>query len=352
MASQPAGSWGAFQPSLIPDVATAQTVAFMCKLVNGATKHPAVQRAARDAVQRFGNEPDSIPGNANLARAAWWFAKYTVNVLPHEQFKQTVAAFPEKKQLLLAPEFVLTQPRPEGDCSAFTMLIAALLKCLGVRCELVTLAVDPREPEVFTHVYPRAVLEDGQRLALDASHGNYPGWEVPAYDVHRKQIWDTSGSPIPDSAAVSSRLHEYVRGLGDDVTTLPDLTGSAAPAVPYVDDSSFLSSLFSTPVASVDTGAGSGFPQGSLVAPAQNSANWAGFATALAKSGMTLAEINAIQPGTVVGANGQILRQATGLAVPVGTGISVGLGTGTGTILLLGGAALFLVFMMMNKSRG
>jgi hypothetical protein len=324
----------------------------MCRLIDGAAKHPAVQAAAREAVQRFGNEPGATPGNANLARAAWWFAKYSVNVLPHEQFKATVAAFPEKKQLLLAPEFVLTQPQPEGDCSAFTMLIAALLKCMGVRCELVTVAVDPREPEVFTHIYPRAILEDGQRLPLDASHGDYPGWEVPAYDVSRKQIWDTSGSPIPDSAAVPSRLHEYVRlGLGQDdsVTTLPDLTGSVAPAVPYVDDTSWLSSLFTT--TPVDTGAGSGFPQGSVVAPAQSSANWAGFATALAKSGMTLAQINAIQPGTVVSANGQILRQATGIAVPGSAGITASLGSSTSTVLLLGGAALFLIFMFMGKGR-
>jgi hypothetical protein len=197
----------------------------MCKLIDGAAKEPAVQAAALDAVRRFGREPGSVPGVASLGRAAWWFAKHAVRVLPHEQFKALVAAFPEKQQLLLASEYLLSMPRPEGDCSAFSMLVCALLKCLGVRCELVTVAVDPREPEVFTHVYPRAVLEDGQRLPLDASHGADPGWEVPAYDVFRKQIWDTNGTPIPDSAAVPSRLHAYIRrGMGDAASDLTDPT--------------------------------------------------------------------------------------------------------------------------------
>jgi hypothetical protein len=303
----------------------------MCRLVDGAANEPAVKQAARDAVRRFGGEPGSVPGTASdLARAVWWFAKYAVRVLPHEQFKALVAAFPEKRQLLLAPEYLLSMGRPEGDCSAFTMLVCALLKCLGVRYEVVTVAVDPREPEAFTHTYARAVLEDGQRLALDASHGTYPGWEVPASDVSRKQIWGTDGTPIPDSAAVPSRLHEYRRrGLGDAASDLTDPTFIAA--TDPIDWSTF----------GVQPGS-------SVTAPAQSSANWAGFATALAKSGMTLAEINAIQPGTVVGANGQILRQATGLSVPVG-GVTAALGNSSTTLLLLGGAALFLVFMVMNK---
>jgi hypothetical protein len=66
---------------------------------------------------------------------------------------------------------------------------------------------------------------------------------------------------------------------------------------------------------------------------------------------MTLAEINAIQPGTVVSANGSILRQATGLPVPVGTGITAALGSSS-TMLLLGGVALVVVVMLMSgKSR-
>jgi hypothetical protein len=64
----------------------------------------------------------------------------------------------------------------------------------------------------------------------------------------------------------------------------------------------------------------------------------------MGKAGMTLAQINAIQPGTVVGANGQILRQATGIAVP-GTTLSTALGSNSTMIIGLVAVAGLLLFM-------
>ena len=57
---------------------------------------------------------------------------------------------------------------------------------------------------------------------------------------------------------------------------------------------------------------------------AANDPNYTAAIAALAKAGLTLAKISSIQPGTVVSANGAILRQSTGLAVPVGAGIDGG----------------------------
>ena len=87
-----------------------------------------------------------------------------------------------------------------------------------------------------------------------------------------------------------------------------------------------------------------------LTAPSQsNGAAWANFATALGKAGMTLAEINAIQPGTVVSANGAILRQSTGLAVPVGSGVTAAFGSSGSTVLLLGGLAVAAILLFKGK---
>ena len=81
--------------------------------------------------------------------------------------------------------------------------------------------------------------------------------------------------------------------------------------------------------------------------PANNSAQWASFATQLMKSGMTLAEINAIQPGTVVSANGAILRQNPGYAVgSTSTGINLGTGTLSTSTLMIGGLLIFGVLLM------
>jgi hypothetical protein len=71
------------------------------------------------------------------------------------------------------------------------------------------------------------------------------------------------------------------------------------------------------------------------------------------KSGMTLAEINAIQPGTVVSANGAILRQNPGYAVGSTTTGTLNLGTGsisTSTMLMIGGLALVGI-LLMSKGR-
>ena len=250
------------------------------------------------------------------------------------------------------------------------MLIAAMLEALGVRWELVTVAVDPQDPALYSHVFVRAVYDDGARLTLDGSHGKYPGWEVPRAHQFRRQAWGSDGEPITDQAPPISALGAYMprplrRGLGDDsvgddsggtYTDSGSLPGTLVMG-PTQDTSGTtdLSSLFSSvglSTASVPSLTTGGASQTGYVAPSQSSANWAAFATALSKSGMTLAEINAIQPGTVVSANGAILRQATGLPVPVGTGITAALGSSSSTLLLLGGAALLVMFMVMgNKSR-
>jgi hypothetical protein len=60
---------------------------------------------------------------------------------------------------------------------------------------------------------------------------------------------------------------------------------------------------------------------------------------------MTLAQINAIQPGTVVSPNGAILRQATGLPVPNSTSnLNLGVsGLNTNTLMVFGLGALVLL---------
>ena len=92
------------------------------------------------------------------------------------------------------------------------------------------------------------------------------------------------------------------------------------------------------------TSTGSSYSGSVYSAPSQSSSQWAAFATAMGKAGMTLAGINAIQPGTVVGANGQILRQSTGYAVP-GTTLSTALGSNSTMIIGLVVVAGVLLFM-------
>jgi len=98
----------------------------------------------------------------------------------------------------------------------------------------------------------------------------------------------------------------------------------------------------------IDYTTGTAYSGPTYTAPSQsNAAAWAAFAAAAAKAGFTLAEINAIQPGTVVGANGQILRQNPGYAVPAGGTLSSSLSLmgGSSTALYLGVGLVALVVL-------
>ena len=366
------------------DIATAQTIGLMCNHIHAAARDPLVASTAVQAERQWGRPlvSRSIPLDPAGAGCFWW-AKHAVKAVPHSQFKATVAAYPQKRQLLIVPGVVLRSPSPAGDCSTFSMLLAAMLESLGVAWELVTVAVEPSEPGLYSHVFVRAILDDGGRVTLDGSHGKYPGWEVPRSHQFRRQVWNMAGEPIDDAAPVISALGAYRprRGLGDDGD---DIGGS------YTDSSSLpgavgasttdLSSLFTSEGLTMPTATASGgdyvmtgsdgslfsgptasgpwtlestspLPAGSSVAPAQNSASWAAFATAMGKAGMALAQINAIQPGTVVSANGAILRQSTGYSVPVG-GVTANLGSSS-TVMMLGlaVAAVFVFMLVANKSR-
>ena len=146
-----------------------------------------------------------------------------------------VAAFPEKKQLLISPDVLLLSSNPQGDCSAFTMAICALLKCLGIGYELVAAAVNPEDPAIYSHVYPRAVLKDGTRLVLDAHAMPGPGDEVPEQDIFRKQVYDSHGMPVSDQPSGFKGLHmyEWRGGLGDlsaaDLAALDSVDVSGDP---------------------------------------------------------------------------------------------------------------------------
>jgi hypothetical protein len=250
------------------------------------------------------------------------------------------------------------------------MLIAAMLEALGMRWELVTVAVDPEDPTNYSHVFVRAVLDDGARLTLDGSHGKHPGWEVPRAHQFRRQVWDSDGEPITDQAPPISTLGAYMPrpGLGDDsadidpgISLYTDTSSGTAlydPGTVSVDtsgSSTDLSALFNSyglPTQSVPSLTAGGASQTGYVMPAQGTAAWASVAAALAKGGMTVLEMDSIQPGTVVSANGAILRQATGLPVPVGTGITAALGSTSTTMWLVLAAVVGGAFLLMgNKSR-
>ena len=162
-----------------PDTATAQTIGIMCGHVKNAARDLVVIGTARDARERFSRIDGNGQAVRDIAAAAWWWPKLFCKFTLHDFIIRERLGEVGHLQGLISPEVLVRMDRPEGDCAIFSECIAAFLRVLGVGYEWVTVAVNPREPEIFSHVYLYAILPDGSRLPLDASHGDYPGWEAP-----------------------------------------------------------------------------------------------------------------------------------------------------------------------------
>lgn len=102
--------------------------------------------------------------------------------------------------------------RRVGDCDDYAMYGAALLLAAGIPCAYVTVAADPGDPSRFSHVYV-AAYPGGDRIALDTSHGAYPGWETSA--VYERREWPLAGGllhgalPILVVAALTWLAYKY-----------------------------------------------------------------------------------------------------------------------------------------------
>jgi hypothetical protein len=230
------------------DTATRQTVEKMCEYIRDGAVDEGVRDWARRAIRSFSR------GQVSRGAGCWsvfWLVKHAVRFARDEPMLFRVGE-PAALDLLIAPAVLVRMRGPREDCDGFTMLICAMLRALGIDSYVVTVAADPADPERWSHVFPVAVLDDGSTCALDASHGAFPGWMVPAEHIYRWQAWSLDGRPanvaIP---AAQSGLHGYVprgavmqrrRGMGQDTSEFGDLTATLSPP----DTGSSFSDLWST----------------------------------------------------------------------------------------------------------
>ena len=159
----------------------------MASLVKHSLSDPIIGQAWRDAWQRFA----AITGGDEI-QCAWWYAKTLLKFVHHQELLRDWLYTLDDLQLLISPEAVLKMEKPKGDCAVYTTLVQALLAYRGIGYETVTVAVNASVPDLYTHVYAQAVRPDGSRVPLDASHGQYPGWEVPADRILKKKY----GTPM------------------------------------------------------------------------------------------------------------------------------------------------------------
>jgi hypothetical protein len=345
-----------------PDTATCETVQEMCSQINSAADNPSIAAAAVDAVSTYSGRPVVGADSTDRASAAFWWCKWNLHFKHHgdmfEVWADELGNPQTKLQLLISPDVLVRMQRMEGDCAIYTMMVCALLRALGLDYQIAVYAVNPMQPEIFSHVNAQAVIGRAV-LPLDASHGPIPGWNLPERDASRVWVFDSSGRILSKQEGRFTGLHAYRpsrsrlrRGMGD-VCTMGDAdydpnfcAGQSSPTI--IPGAGQQIALPGPQGPFIDYTTGTAYSGPTYTAPSQsNAAAWAAFAAAAAKAGFTLAEINAIQPGTVVGANGQILRQNPGYAVPAGGTLSSSLSLmgGSSTALYLGVGLVALVVL-------
>lgn len=306
------------------DGATQQTVERMAKYIRDSSTEPLVIANAQRALETFGR------GNQDPAAKCWavfWFVKHAVKFKLDESTMWALGEH-DQQDLLISPAVLVRMKHPAEDCDGFTMAVAAMLKALGVDVVIATVAVDPRDPERWSHVFPCALLPGGVVEPLDASHGAFPGWMVPLDRISRFQAWDLNGRPVDVKPSRFQGLHNYIRskGLGDCPAgqieqTLGDQLGTAC--VPGA--------------AAPQTGAG-----------------WTQFFQTLAMQGVGIAKSILTPPAyaqTTTDAYGNVtsttVRNATaGTALTAGAGA---LGSTSSFIWIGGGLLALLLVMQMGK---
>lgn len=122
-------------------------------------------------------------------------------------------------ETLIRPADQAALSNPVGDCDDFAMYGAAHLLSLKVPCAFVTIAADTTDPRFYSHVYLAAYPERGQfagmRIALDLSHGAYPGWEHgQAFRIAEWPVRTWMSSPLTWAAAGAGAylLYRALRG--------------------------------------------------------------------------------------------------------------------------------------------
>ncbi len=116
-------------------------------------------------------------------------------------------------EVLVRPLDMRRMAFPQGDCDCFATTLRARLRALGIPAGFVTVAVDPEDPTRFSHVYNVADCSTGKcgpmwrgRVALDSSHGEYPGWEAPNPFGKRQEWHSGSGWRMLAGIAVVAAL--------------------------------------------------------------------------------------------------------------------------------------------------
>jgi hypothetical protein len=177
-------------------VSTRDTINLMREIINTYSHSKIINQVVDSAISK-------LPTNSSdrdVARAIFYWIKN------HIKFEEDESILANKlgidptrdngRELLIAPDVLLSMTPPSGDCDDFTDLAGAMVKNIGFKLRLVTIACDPDSIDRYSHIYPSIYLDDEKKwIGMDCSHGNWIGWEfnngiVDGSVIFRKMEWN------------------------------------------------------------------------------------------------------------------------------------------------------------------
>jgi hypothetical protein len=157
------------------DAGTVETVAQMCRLVDAGSKDPQINALALQILQAARVPEFNFEGERRAIYS--WFRK-SIRFVRDIDGKETLRSARE------------TLARGMGDCDCQTIAMLALLKTIGQRVRIVTVATAPQAPDRFSHVFPEVRNERGQWVPMDAARRK-PRYGLGPRSWFRRYGWDT-----------------------------------------------------------------------------------------------------------------------------------------------------------------
>jgi hypothetical protein len=190
-----------------PDARVADTIRVMCQYAVEDSQSALIQEDAQSAVALGGGDP--LLGVWKLCKERFRFTQ-DVEMSEGTDLPQQVKN--DIVEVIIRPVDLSKMWRmslqPVEDCDGYATYAACLLLALGVPCYFCTVAVDPRIPDEYSHVYLVA-YRNGDRIAVDASHGKYCGWECPNPFGKRRE-WAVEFSPLVGYALLALAMGALV----------------------------------------------------------------------------------------------------------------------------------------------
>jgi hypothetical protein len=189
------------------DKSTEDTIGLMNRIAQRNSNHPYIKEAIEEIRNKCGGDEDE----ERLIEETYKYVKDKVTFVEDEELLKDLFGIDGDADLIIEPARLLSMPQPMGDCDCHSTLIKSLLLGMGINSEFVTIAAEKDNPNKWSHVYPIATTSKGDSYAMDASHGDYVGWE--ASEATRKGVW-VKGDKVMDG--LGQLEMQALSGLGQD----------------------------------------------------------------------------------------------------------------------------------------